>query len=248
MILPDDADDSGLNEVIQILKWIAPFATLVWSATFIWAVTEDWQWVGACATSATAVVTATLFGEPSSVRKVWAISSKCVLTLALLGLCFFLLYAGVLALIVLLKAVLTFLYNHIVIVVLGLCVAGSLASVLKSESTGASAPNAEVASKRFSPQSSAYRTHTDSGRRWLHSHERQAIWKESGKSCYHCGKKLASSSPKSMHVDHLIPYSLGGTCDDSNLVASCPRCNLQKGNRLDFDPTAKRKRKRRRKT
>jgi len=34
------------------------------------------------------------------------------------------------------------------------------------------------------------------------------------------------------HVDHIWPISLGGGNEQSNLVTSCPSCNLSKGARV----------------
>lgn len=46
------------------------------------------------------------------------------------------------------------------------------------------------------------------------------------KNCYWCGVKL-----KKIHIDHYIPLSKGGEHTVSNLVISCPRCNMSKGNK-----------------
>lgn len=158
-----------------------------------------------------------------------------------------LIYAGLFALIAVVKAVVAFLLYHIVFIVLALLVTGWMASLLDPHSGGVGNASGKFASGRDSKQPYDYRIHPVSGRRWLYKHERIALWRDADKRCYHCGKKLASSSPRSMHVDHLVPFSLGGSCDDDNLVASCPRCNLRKGKREDFDPSEPRKRRRRRK-
>lgn len=50
-------------------------------------------------------------------------------------------------------------------------------------------------------------------------------WESSAtKQCYWCGKKCAQK----YHVDHYVPLSKGGKHEVSNLVISCPRCNLKK--------------------
>jgi 5-methylcytosine-specific restriction endonuclease McrA len=41
--------------------------------------------------------------------------------------------------------------------------------------------------------------------------QRIEIWNRAGRKCYHCGKKLQSSTAKHMHVDHLLPISKGGS-------------------------------------
>lgn len=45
--------------------------------------------------------------------------------------------------------------------------------------------------------------------------------------CRYCGVKVEKKDP----VDHVIPYSLGGKTDESNLVACCKACNSKKSGR-----------------
>ena len=45
-------------------------------------------------------------------------------------------------------------------------------------------------------------------------------------SCQYCGVKTTD-----LTVDHVIPRSKGGTDTWDNVVASCQRCNVKKGNR-----------------
>ena len=45
------------------------------------------------------------------------------------------------------------------------------------------------------------------------------------KNCYWCNTKLNKNNT---HLDHLMPLSKGGEHTLSNLVISCPTCNLQK--------------------
>lgn len=57
--------------------------------------------------------------------------------------------------------------------------------------------------------------------------------------CAHCGKKATRAivnprgclqffdqDNKSFHLDHVIPLAKGGKSEVSNLVTSCPKCNL----------------------
>lgn len=49
-----------------------------------------------------------------------------------------------------------------------------------------------------------------------------------GHKCVHCGCSLKESKH---HLDHIRPFSRGGTTEKSNLQPLCPDCNLRKGNR-----------------
>lgn len=52
------------------------------------------------------------------------------------------------------------------------------------------------------------------------------------KNCYWCNTKL---NKKNTHLDHLMPLSKGGKHTISNLVVSCPKCNLQKNAKDPFE-------------
>lgn len=242
-------DDSGFNELKQILKWIVPFAAFVWTGTVVWTTTESWQWCLGTSLVTLTIAAATLFGKPSAVRESWMLALKSLVAVAVAGVCLMIAYAGVVALIAVVTAIVLFPFNHPFIFLSGLLVLGAIASAIADPQPTSTGPTARPNSTRtHSRKSGEYATYHDSGRRRLFWEERLALWRNSDKCCYHCGKRLASSSPRSMHVDHKVPFSLGGSCDDDNLVASCPRCNLRKGNREDFDPTEPRKRRRRRKS
>ena len=66
-------------------------------------------------------------------------------------------------------------------------------------------------------------------RRLFTYEERKTILKRSHGVCACCGKKLTT---KTMTVDHIVPISCGGTNDLENLIALCPECNKEKGNKL----------------
>lgn len=55
---------------------------------------------------------------------------------------------------------------------------------------------------------------------------RERIVRRDGYRCRYCGGRAAT-----MHVDHIVPVSQGGSTTAGNLVAACPRCNLRKGGR-----------------
>lgn len=54
---------------------------------------------------------------------------------------------------------------------------------------------------------------------------RAKIYKRDSHECVYCGSK------KNLTLDHVIPKSRGGTNTWENLVTSCFKCNLKKGNR-----------------
>lgn len=52
------------------------------------------------------------------------------------------------------------------------------------------------------------------------------VLKRDGHTCRYCG---ASAPDVTLTVDHVVPVSLGGSDDPSNLVAACVDCNSGKG-------------------
>lgn len=49
--------------------------------------------------------------------------------------------------------------------------------------------------------------------------------------CRYCGKTFPTTS---LHIDHVVPVSRGGSHTADNLAASCKSCNLSKGARMVF--------------
>jgi hypothetical protein len=47
--------------------------------------------------------------------------------------------------------------------------------------------------------------------------------------CQYCGRSPATHSDVTLHLDHRKPFSRGGLTDFENLVTSCSKCNLGKG-------------------
>ena len=64
---------------------------------------------------------------------------------------------------------------------------------------------------------------TGSTSQWRKIRERILI--RDGYICQWCGVDEAT------HVDHIVPRSKGGGDFDDNLVASCKKCNLARGNK-----------------
>lgn len=47
--------------------------------------------------------------------------------------------------------------------------------------------------------------------------------------CQYCGRSPATHADVALHLDHRKPFSQGGSTDFDNLVTSCSKCNLGKG-------------------
>lgn len=50
-----------------------------------------------------------------------------------------------------------------------------------------------------------------------------------GFTCLSCGASPTSKRGVELHVDHVVPWSLGGETMETNLQTKCARCNLGKG-------------------
>lgn len=53
------------------------------------------------------------------------------------------------------------------------------------------------------------------------------VLQRDGFRCTYCGRSQQDGA--TLHVDHVVPVSDGGSSDDGNLVAACDECNLGKG-------------------
>ena len=67
------------------------------------------------------------------------------------------------------------------------------------------------------------------GMNWITKKKRLAIYMRDGMACVWCGNTLEDGSILSL--DHVVPYSKGGTNHESNLVCSCKKCNSSRGDR-----------------
>jgi hypothetical protein len=47
--------------------------------------------------------------------------------------------------------------------------------------------------------------------------------------CQYCGRNPATHADVTLHLDHRKPFSQGGASDFDNLITSCSKCNLGKG-------------------
>ena len=73
------------------------------------------------------------------------------------------------------------------------------------------------------------RTARSQGMNWCSQHKRLAIYLRDGLACVYCGGGITTGV--SLSLDHLVPYSLGGTNEPTNLLTCCKRCNSARGNR-----------------
>jgi hypothetical protein len=48
------------------------------------------------------------------------------------------------------------------------------------------------------------------------------VMRRDGHACYYCGRKPPEVT---LTIDHVVPETLGGSDDPSNLVTACPDCN-----------------------
>lgn len=53
--------------------------------------------------------------------------------------------------------------------------------------------------------------------------------------CPDCGTDLPSLNERAHHIDHVVPWSLGGGNETANIQILHVHCNLSKGNRCDLD-------------
>ncbi|MFC3628234.1 HNH endonuclease [Paracoccus angustae] len=65
---------------------------------------------------------------------------------------------------------------------------------------------------------------TTAGRRPLPARVRREVMDRDGSVCAYCGD---TDGP--FHIDHIFPYSRGGSDDPENLTVACQTCNFSKG-------------------
>ena len=69
-------------------------------------------------------------------------------------------------------------------------------------------------------------------RRLISGTTRQNVLMRDNYTCQICGATVKDGAK--LEIDHIIPYSKGGTNDESNLQVLCQRCNREKHNRSDL--------------
>jgi hypothetical protein len=70
---------------------------------------------------------------------------------------------------------------------------------------------------------------TGNKRRPLPKAIRHEVFKKDNYKCVECGK---SNKETTLHADHIIPVSLGGTDELDNLQTLCEECNTTKSDRI----------------
>ena len=69
-------------------------------------------------------------------------------------------------------------------------------------------------------------------RRKISDTTRYAVLERAGFKCQCCGSKPLKNNDVVLHIDHIIPHSLGGSDSIDNLQVLCDKCNLSKQNRF----------------
>ena len=73
------------------------------------------------------------------------------------------------------------------------------------------------------------RKEKNQGMNWVCQQKRLAIYLRDGLACAYCGNSVTEGAK--LTLDHLTPYSHGGSNEYNNLVTCCAKCNSSRGNR-----------------
>ena len=69
-------------------------------------------------------------------------------------------------------------------------------------------------------------------RRKISDATRYAVLERAGFRCQCCGSKPLKNNDVVLHIDHIIPHSLGGSDSIDNLQVLCNKCNISKRNKF----------------
>ena len=69
-------------------------------------------------------------------------------------------------------------------------------------------------------------------RRKISDATRYSVLERAGFKCQCCGIKPLKNNDVILHIDHIIPYSLGGSDNIDNLQVLCNKCNISKRNKF----------------
>ena len=72
-------------------------------------------------------------------------------------------------------------------------------------------------------------------RRNIKDTTRYSVLERAGFKCQCCGIKPLKNNDVILHIDHIIPYSLGGSDNIDNLQVLCDKCNISKRNKFIID-------------
>ena len=64
---------------------------------------------------------------------------------------------------------------------------------------------------------------------------RYAILERAGFKCQACGARPEKDNNVALQIDHIIPFSMGGSCTEDNYQVLCWDCNISKGNGYMFN-------------
>jgi len=67
------------------------------------------------------------------------------------------------------------------------------------------------------------------GMNWIRQEKRLSIYLRDGLACMYCGASVEDGAV--LTLDHVKPWSMGGSNSERNLVTCCAKCNSSRGNR-----------------
>lgn len=72
-------------------------------------------------------------------------------------------------------------------------------------------------------------------RKHISEYTRYKVLEKAGFKCQACGRSPRKSNDVILHIDHIVPHSLGGSDNINNLQVLCDKCNTSKGNDYDIN-------------
>lgn len=72
-------------------------------------------------------------------------------------------------------------------------------------------------------------------RKNLSDNTRYSVLERAGFKCQCCGEKPRKNNNVVLHIDHIVPFSLGGGDNIENLQVLCDKCNISKSNRFYYN-------------
>lgn len=78
-------------------------------------------------------------------------------------------------------------------------------------------------------------SHLGKRTRSIDSDSRYTVLFRANFRCQACGAKPSNDNDVTLHIDHITPFSWGGSNDPSNLQVLCSDCNISKSNFYNID-------------